>query len=69
MDFLDIFPFTIKTIKTTVDHVGRTDREMTYVLSTRAMLKQSAFCRKKPNKSKVFAISAEKWMCVSVSAE
>ena len=33
------------------------------------MLKQSAFCRKKPNKSKVFAISAEKWMCVSVSAE
>lgn len=39
MDFLDIFPFTIKTIKTTVDHVGRTDREMTYVLSTRATLR------------------------------
>ena len=38
-------------------------------LPYRHMLKQSAFCRKKPNKSKVFAISAEKWMCVSVSAE
>lgn len=38
-------------------------------LPYRHMLRQSAFCRKKPNKSKVFAISAEKWMCVSVSAE
>ena len=38
-------------------------------LPYRHMLKQSVFCRKKPNKSKVFAISAEKWMCVSVSAE
>ena len=33
------------------------------------MLKQSAFCQGKSNKSKVSAILEEKWMCVSVSVE
>ena len=42
---------------------------MTYFLSCRAMLKQSAFCREKPNKLKVSAILEEKWMCVSVFVE
>ena len=38
-------------------------------LPYRHMLKQSAFCQEKPNKSKVSAILEEKWMCVSVSVE
>lgn len=66
---VDMFPPTTKRTKTVVDQVGRTARQMTYFLSSRAMWKQSAFYREKPNKSKDFGIWGIKWMCVSVSAE
>lgn len=34
---IDMFPHTTERAKTVVDQVGRTDRQMTYFLSSRAM--------------------------------
>lgn len=43
--------------------------DMNLSLNNDIHIGQCAFCQEKPNKSKVSAISEEKWMCVSVSAE
>ena len=43
--FFDIFPYTTERAKTAVDQVGRTVRQMTYFLSSRAMWRQSVFYR------------------------
>ncbi len=38
---IDMFPRTTERTKTAVDQVGRTVRQMTYFLSSRAIAKQS----------------------------
>lgn len=50
---MDIFPHTTERAETVVDQLGRIDRQMTYFLSSRAMLKQSLCSREKPSKSRV----------------
>ena len=39
---MDIFPHTTERAETVVDQFGRIDRQMTYFLSSRAMLKLCA---------------------------
>lgn len=43
-----MFPHTIEGMKTAVDQVGRTIRQMTYFLSSHAMWRRCVFC---PNKT------------------
>src|SRR5699024_6912325 len=46
---IDIFPVTVEWTKTAVDQVGRTARQMTYFLSSRAILRPSPFCNGGPD--------------------
>ena len=54
---IDMFSHTVKWAKIAVDMFPHTNEwDLTFLLSTQAILKQSAFCRENPNKSKDFAI-------------
>ena len=68
-EFVDMFPRTNGDMLVHTILVGTGSRLPTSIRTYRAIWRRSAFCRKKPNKSKVSAISAEKWMCVFVSTE
>lgn len=45
----DMFPCTTKRTETAMDQVGRTARQMTYFLSSRAIVRWCALCRGREN--------------------